>query len=79
MLNEIGTIEPIVMSALNDIVAKKNAFMALPVGGVSSLVLQDLQDLCASIAALAKALIAKSPVCNNSMILCLVLNDIPAE
>jgi len=67
------------MSALNDIVAKKDAFTALPIGGVPGLVLQDLQGLCARIAALAKALIAKSPVCNNSMILCLVLNDIPVE
>jgi len=50
-------------------VAKKDALDTLPVRGIPSLVLLDLQNICASIAALGDAFLAKSPVHYNSMIL----------
>jgi len=50
-------------------VAKQGALGALPVGGVTSLVQLDLQNICASIATLGDALLAKSPVRYNSMTL----------
>jgi len=50
-------------------VAKKDALDALPVGGVSSLVLLDLKNICASIAALGDVFLAKSPVRYHTMIL----------
>jgi len=68
-LNTVEGLQPTVESALTDIVAKQSALADLPVGGVTSLVLLDLQNICASIAALGNALLAKSPVRYNSMIL----------
>jgi len=50
-------------------VPKKDALDALPVGGVSSRILLDLRNICASIAALGDALLARSPVRYSSMIL----------
>jgi len=50
VLNTAEKLQPTVESALIYIVAKKDALDALPIGGISSLVLLDLQNICASIA-----------------------------
>ncbi|KAF9445147.1 hypothetical protein P691DRAFT_735440 [Macrolepiota fuliginosa MF-IS2] len=61
IINEVNVIRPIIEDALTAIVAKKPAFDALPLGGVSALVLQDLQALSADTQTLATALIAATP------------------
>jgi len=61
-------LQPTIESTLTYIVAKKDALDALPVGGISSLILLDLQNICASIAAVGDVFLAKSPVRYNSMI-----------
>lgn len=55
----------IIEDVLTQIVAKKSAFEALPVNGVTSLLQQDLTNLGASFAALVEALLAATPVCAN--------------
>ena len=65
----VKALQPTVESALTDIAAKQGALAALPIGGVTSLVLLDLQNICASITTLGDALLAKSPVRYNSMTL----------
>ncbi|EEB98776.1 hypothetical protein MPER_01661, partial [Moniliophthora perniciosa FA553] len=60
ILSAVEAVEPIILSAFQDIVAKKPAFQALPVGGIPALVLQDLRTLDTDVAALSDALIDKS-------------------
>ncbi|KAF7346754.1 Hydrophobic surface binding protein [Mycena sanguinolenta] len=45
ILAAVEAIEPIIFDALNDIIAKKPAFAALPIGGLTTLILQDLENL----------------------------------
>ncbi|KAL0958505.1 hypothetical protein HGRIS_000647 [Hohenbuehelia grisea] len=61
ILNTVQGFEPSILDALKAIVAKKPAFDALPLGGVSGLVKQDLGNLKTSTDNLGSALIAKSP------------------
>ncbi|KAJ3570981.1 hypothetical protein NP233_g4047 [Leucocoprinus birnbaumii] len=61
VLAAIQDLQTNIDSALTGIVAKKPAFDALPVGGVSALVAQDLNDLNTSNSALEDALIAATP------------------
>ncbi|ESK86092.1 antigenic cell wall [Moniliophthora roreri MCA 2997] len=61
ILSAVETLEPIILSALQNIVAKKPAFQALPIGGIPALVLQDLRNLDTDVTALSDALIDKSP------------------
>jgi len=49
VLNIAEKLQPTVEFALIYIVAKKDALDVLPIGGISSLVLLDLQNICASI------------------------------
>lgn len=55
--------EPTILDALSQIVAKKPAFVALPVGGIPALILSDLQALSAATSSFETALIAAAPVC----------------
>ncbi|KAF9264453.1 hypothetical protein L218DRAFT_826067, partial [Marasmius fiardii PR-910] len=45
ILGSVEAIEPTILHALQTIVDKKPAFDALPTGGISALVLKDLQNL----------------------------------
>ncbi|KAK7034600.1 hypothetical protein VNI00_012231 [Paramarasmius palmivorus] len=60
ILASVEAIEPTIESALTGIVEKKPAFDALPIGGVSALVRQDLNNLNTDTLALADSLIAKA-------------------
>ncbi|KAG6901517.1 hypothetical protein C0995_010940 [Termitomyces sp. Mi166 len=62
ILADIQALEPNIAKATSDIVARKAAFQALPLGGVPALVQQDLAQLKASTDALAAAFINCSPV-----------------
>ncbi|KAG6854056.1 hypothetical protein C0991_011034 [Blastosporella zonata] len=62
ILNSVKAFEPTIIQALTNIVSKKAAFQALPLGGIPALVLSDLQALSASTAAFEKALVAAAPV-----------------
>ncbi|KAF5337836.1 hypothetical protein D9758_015708 [Tetrapyrgos nigripes] len=57
----VNGIEPIIIDALNLIITKKAAFDALPLGGVSALVKQDLAQLAPAAQALEVALINLLP------------------
>ncbi|KAF5337821.1 hypothetical protein D9758_015710 [Tetrapyrgos nigripes] len=57
----VNGFEPTIIDALNAIITKKPAFDALPLGGVSALVKQDLAQLSAATAALETALINEAP------------------
>ncbi|KXN93148.1 hypothetical protein AN958_00072 [Leucoagaricus sp. SymC.cos] len=61
ILAAIQDLQTNINSALTNVVAKKPAFDALPVGGVSDLVRQDLSDLNTSNTALEDALITNTP------------------
>ncbi|KAK1230748.1 hypothetical protein PQX77_006154 [Marasmius sp. AFHP31] len=61
ILASVQALVPTIQHALQQIVAKKPAFDALPVGGIPALVLQDLRNLNTDTGAFADALIAKSP------------------
>ncbi|KAJ7488294.1 hydrophobic surface binding protein [Mycena latifolia] len=61
ILNSVEAIEPIILDALTDIVVKKPAFAALPIGGLPALILQDLQNLKVATSAFASALVANAP------------------
>ncbi|KAJ7259164.1 hydrophobic surface binding protein [Mycena haematopus] len=45
ILAAVEAIEPIILDALADIIVKKPAFAALPIGGLPTLILQDLKNL----------------------------------
>ncbi|KAJ7578979.1 hydrophobic surface binding protein [Mycena floridula] len=61
ILGLVNTITPIISDVLNQLVAKKASFQALPLGGVPALVLQDLKNLNGSTILFANALIARAP------------------
>jgi len=61
ILNLVSSFEPTIEHALSQIIAKKPAFQALPIGGIPALVKQDLSNLSASTNALETALIASAP------------------
>ncbi|KAF7300049.1 Hydrophobic surface binding protein [Mycena kentingensis (nom. inval.)] len=61
ILASVEAIEPTIFDALEQIVVKKPAFQALPIGGLPALILQDLTNLKTSTVAFANALIADSP------------------
>ncbi|KAJ3576360.1 hypothetical protein NP233_g474 [Leucocoprinus birnbaumii] len=61
ILSAVLAIEPIIDHALSQIVIKKPAFAALPLGGVPALVLSDLISLKAATGSFAAALIAEAP------------------
>ena len=62
ILLAVENIQPVILDTLTDIVAKKPAFAGLPIGGVTALILQDLQNLNASTSNLESALISATPV-----------------
>ncbi|PPQ77993.1 hypothetical protein CVT26_015899 [Gymnopilus dilepis] len=61
ILLAVENIQPVILDTLTDIVAKKPAFAGLPIGGVTALILQDLQNLNASTSNLESALISATP------------------
>ncbi|KAJ7121565.1 hydrophobic surface binding protein [Mycena epipterygia] len=61
ILTSVEAIEPIILDALTDIVTKKPAFAALPIGGIPALILQDLKNLQTATVAFATALVANAP------------------
>ncbi|KAF9259729.1 hypothetical protein L218DRAFT_812563, partial [Marasmius fiardii PR-910] len=61
ILNSVQALVNPITSGLNAIVAKKPAFDALPLGGVSALVKQDLGNLATAATAFENGLIAKAP------------------
>ncbi|KAF9477714.1 hydrophobic surface binding protein [Pholiota conissans] len=61
ILSAVQAFEPTILDALTGIVAKKPSFVALPLGGVPALILQDLTNLKAGTAAFSNALIANAP------------------
>jgi hypothetical protein len=62
IIQSVQAIQPTIISALNGIAAKKPAFDALPLGGVSALVKQDLATLGSDTMAFENALTASAPV-----------------
>ncbi|KDR66620.1 hypothetical protein GALMADRAFT_80725 [Galerina marginata CBS 339.88] len=61
ILSAVQAFEPGILDALKEIVIKKPAFQALPLGGIPALVKQDLINLNASTFAFEAALIASAP------------------
>ncbi|EJD51216.1 hypothetical protein AURDEDRAFT_159623 [Auricularia subglabra TFB-10046 SS5] len=61
VLNAVRGFQPNIITALNTVVAKKPIFQGLPVGGVPTLVKQDLALLNTNTKALENALTAKAP------------------
>ncbi|ETW76169.1 hypothetical protein HETIRDRAFT_27192, partial [Heterobasidion irregulare TC 32-1] len=61
ILAQVQALEPNIITTLQNLIAKKSGFTSLPVGGVTTLVEQDLQTLANDTSAFADALIAKSP------------------
>lgn len=62
ILADVQAFEPTILDALSAIVAKQAAIEGIPLGGVGSIVLSDLQALNASTVAFGSALIAAAPV-----------------
>ncbi|KAF7350366.1 Hydrophobic surface binding protein [Mycena venus] len=62
ILKSVMAFEPTILDALTQIATKKAAFDALPVGGLSALVLQDLQNLKTFTDGFSSALITSAPV-----------------
>ncbi|CAA7268911.1 unnamed protein product [Cyclocybe aegerita] len=61
VLSAVQAFEPTILDALTQVVAKKAAFAALPIGGIPALVKQDLINLNASTFAFEAALISTAP------------------
>ncbi|TFK33388.1 hydrophobic surface binding protein A-domain-containing protein [Crucibulum laeve] len=61
ILKSVQGFEPTILDALKQIVAKKAALAALPVGGIVALVKQDLGFLSGNTTAFENALIASAP------------------
>ncbi|KAF8960436.1 hydrophobic surface binding protein [Flammula alnicola] len=61
ILSSVQAFEPTILDALTQIVVKKPAFTALPIGGIPALIKQDLINLNASTFAFEAALIANAP------------------
>ncbi|KAG5650590.1 hypothetical protein H0H81_011708 [Sphagnurus paluster] len=61
ILTAVEALENTIYSCLNGIVARKAAFTALPIGGIVTLVKQDLSNLNNSTASLEVALIGTAP------------------
>ncbi|KAJ7797771.1 hydrophobic surface binding protein [Mycena leptocephala] len=62
IINSIVALEPTMLDALQQLIAKEPNFAALPVGGVTALIHQDLLGCLASETAWAQALFAVVPV-----------------
>ncbi|KAJ7747184.1 hydrophobic surface binding protein [Mycena maculata] len=56
ILDQVQNLEPLIDKTLNDLIAKKAAFAALSVGGITALVLADLETLQKDTELLASAL-----------------------
>ncbi|KAG6908388.1 hypothetical protein DXG01_004817 [Tephrocybe rancida] len=61
ILNSVEAFEPTIIDALTNIIGKKAAFQALPIGGIPALVLSDLRSLSTSTAAFETGLIGAAP------------------
>ncbi|KAJ6454217.1 hydrophobic surface binding protein [Mycena sanguinolenta] len=61
ILAAVEAIEPIILDALRDIIAKKPAFAALPIDGLTALILQDLENLEAATVDFTSALVDICP------------------
>uniref|UniRef100_A0A8H7XS85 Antigenic cell wall galactomannoprotein n=1 Tax=Psilocybe cubensis TaxID=181762 RepID=A0A8H7XS85_PSICU len=61
ILNAVQAFEPTIQHALAEIVVKKPAFVALPVGGLPLLILQDLRFLKGNTTEFSSALIENAP------------------
>ncbi|KAK7061392.1 hydrophobic surface binding protein [Favolaschia claudopus] len=61
ILSAVEAIEPTILDALTQIVVKKPAFQALPIGGLPALILQDLKNLKAATSSFANGLITIAP------------------
>ncbi|KAJ8455041.1 hypothetical protein ONZ45_g19074 [Pleurotus djamor] len=62
ILASLEAIQPRIEHALVEIVAKKPAFDALPIGGITALVKQDLAQLSAATSTFATSALGKTPV-----------------
>lgn len=62
ILGDLQALLPNIQQSLTDIVARKAAFQALPLGGITALVQQDLASLSRNTDNLASAFIACAPV-----------------
>jgi hypothetical protein len=62
ILNDLEALETPIKTGLTNIVAKKPAFQALPVGGLVALVKQDIFDLKNNTDAFGAACLAACPV-----------------
>ncbi|KAF9041550.1 hydrophobic surface binding protein A-domain-containing protein [Panaeolus papilionaceus] len=61
ILSAVQTLEPIIIGALNDLVAKKATIAAIPINGLTALVLQDLKNLQTATTAFENALLGTAP------------------
>ncbi|KZV85018.1 hypothetical protein EXIGLDRAFT_775951 [Exidia glandulosa HHB12029] len=61
ILKAVQGIEPNIIATLNAVVAKKATFQGVPIGGVPTLVKQDLAALSTDTKAFENALLAKAP------------------
>ncbi|KAJ7362334.1 hydrophobic surface binding protein [Mycena albidolilacea] len=61
ILSSVEAIEPTILDALTNIVVKKPAFAALPIGGLPALILQDLKNLKTATVAFANGLVSIAP------------------
>ncbi|KZV98842.1 hydrophobic surface binding protein, partial [Exidia glandulosa HHB12029] len=61
ILAQIQTLEPIIIHALDGVIAKKPAFAALPIGGIPALVKQDIALLNTDTKAFENALVSIAP------------------
>ncbi|PPQ68740.1 hypothetical protein CVT24_007567 [Panaeolus cyanescens] len=61
ILNAVKTLQPIIITTLNDLIAKKATIAAIPITGLEALVLQDLQSLNTATSAFETSLLASAP------------------
>lgn len=61
ILGQFQTLEPIIIHALDGVIAKKAAFAALPIGGIVNVVKQDINTLSTDTKAFENAILAIAP------------------
>ncbi|KAF9041541.1 hydrophobic surface binding protein [Panaeolus papilionaceus] len=61
ILNAVAAFSPNIQHALSEIIVKKPAFAALPIGGLPALIYQDLNKLKTSTGGFATALVTNAP------------------
>ncbi|PPQ68739.1 hypothetical protein CVT24_007566 [Panaeolus cyanescens] len=61
VLSAVQALEPVILGALSDLVAKKATIAAIPITGLQALVHQDLQSLSTAASAFETSLVAAAP------------------